>query len=547
MPLEKRPHFTPARLLPFFLTLIILCAFFTYYSFFSVTDSVEMLNISVSTYELLDPSIGVKTNIDTGENLLVYSRYGLGLPFFLVPFLFLNDVLNGVSSVNSNMVLSLPNVLVIASIAQVVFLILTEMGYAFGRSIFLSLLSVFGTFMYPYENGFLSEPLQALCIAAAFLFVYKSKKKVSYVNLMSGGVFIGYAVLTKATVLALLPLFVLYVFAASDDRGKKTLLSAGAFLLPVSLFGVLIASLNYYRFGSPFAFGYGELSSFGNPVASGVYNFLFNPDKSLFLFAPIMLLFPLAIFRFAKNHAWEGILIAALITVNLIIHSAWWAWEGGQTWGPRFLLPLIPLSVVPFASLLDRKAFTAAASLLFAAGFAVNLLGVLQNSGGFHYIVMRSTENAAIETIRPNWDYLDREGRMQAPPHVVSSTIPEFNILQGHIWLLGSKMAGWRAGDGLKNPSFKKAPWIERYPRYQVPDLTAFPLEIRLAIECPPPLALKSICGETRPTAPYYHDALLNQAAKAEALGYADKAARLRKKAAKEEGEKRMRDLQLNL
>jgi len=548
MPFKKRPGFTPAHLLPFFLTLIILSAFFTYYFFFSITDSVEMLNISVSIYELLDPSVAVKTNSITGQNILIYSKYGLGLPVFLLPFLFLNDILHGVSSsINSNLVLSIPNILIIASIAQVVFMILREMGHVFVRSLFLSLLSVFGTFMYPYENVFLSEPLQALCLTAAFLFLYRSKKNISYVCLMSGGFFIGYAILTKATVLSLLPLFVLYVFITSYKRGIKTLLPAGAFLLPIAFFGILIASLNYYRFGSVFAFGYGELSNFGNPVTSGAYNLLFNPDKSLFLFAPVMLLFPLAVFKFAKNHRWEGLLIAGLVIVNFIIHSAWWAWEGGQTWGPRFLLPMIPLSVVPFASLLDRKAFTAAISVLFAAGFAANLLGVLQNFGGFQYIVLKSTGNAMIDTIRPKWDYLEMEGRMQAPPHVVSSIIPEFNVLQGHIWLLGSKIAGWREGDGLKNPSFKNAPWVEKYPQYQVPDLTAFPLEVRITIECPPPLAFKSFCGKMTPSTPHYHDTLINQARKAEVLGYVNKASRLREKAAREGAEKRKRDLQLNL
>lgn len=508
-----------------------------------------MLNFSVSLYELHDLSIGVKRiSAVTGETAPVYSRYGPGLPVFMLPFLFLNDILHWISgSVNSNIVLSIPNLLIIAAIAHVVFLILTEMGCGFAKGLFLSLLSVFGTFLYPYENLFLSEPLQALCLTAAFLFVYKSKKNASYACLMFGGFFIGYAILTKATVLVLLPLFVLYVLIASDKGIKKAFFHAGAFILPVAFFGVLIASLNYYRFGSIFDFGYGELSSFGSPVASGVYNFLFNPDKSLFLFAPIMLLFPLALFRFVKNYRREGLLIASLVMVNLIVHSAWWAWEGGQTWGPRFLLPLIPLSVVPFATLLDRKVFIAAVSMLFAAGFAINLLGVLQDFMGFHYIVLKSTLNAEIVTVRPKWDYLEPGGRMQAPPYVVSAAIPEFNILSGHLWLLGSKIKGWREGDGLNNPSFKKAPWSEKYPQYPVPDLTAFPLEMKLRIECPPPLAFKSVCGKERPTAPYYHDALINQARKAEALGYADKAARLLEKAAREEGEKRRRDLQFNL
>jgi hypothetical protein len=64
-----------------------------------------------------------------------------------------------------------------------------------------------------------------------------------------------------------------------------------------------------------------------------------------------------------------------------IVYSKWWAWHGGWCWGPRFLVPVIPLLLLPGLAAISVKGrwLLATAILLGLAGFAVQLGGVLIN------------------------------------------------------------------------------------------------------------------------------------------------------------------------
>jgi len=60
-----------------------------------------------------------------------------------------------------------------------------------------------------------------------------------------------------------------------------------------------------------------------------------------------------------------------------VFYGAWWAWHGGWSWGPRFLVPLLPLSCLPLGLLPARRGWRAALIVALALGAAVNALGVL--------------------------------------------------------------------------------------------------------------------------------------------------------------------------
>lgn len=512
-----------------------------------------MLNISVSIYELMDTSLAVKTHLVTGTVLPIYSKYGIGLPLLMTPILFFNDLMHKVfTDFNSLIPLAFPNIIVLAVTAQVLFLIITDMGYGYTKGLLLALLAVFGTFALPYINFFFSEPLQALMITTTFFLLYRARSAkdplTAYGLLAGGGVAFCYAVLTKAAVLILLPSFALYVLFCIKDKGrKKAFASAVSFSLPVIIFGFITAYLNYRHFGSIFDFGYGsEAMLFTTPVTEGLKNLLFNPNKSVLIFAPFSVLFPYACWRFAGRFRAETLLIISLVAINLLFYATWWAWEGGESWGPRFLLPLLPLSVVPLAELQKKRFFNVLTILLFIAGFMVNILPILQDSNAYNYIVLESTRGIELDTSRPRRDYLD--GKKQAPPHVTSSTIGEFNVISGNLWLLRARYKGWLNGYGVsaENPLLRTPPWIKKYPQYTPPDIESLPLEIRIRLACPTPILLSIlVCPGKRPSAPYYYDALMAQAEKAEALGRIDDALRLRKKALREIDEKTRRARQM--
>jgi hypothetical protein len=57
---------------------------------------------------------------------------------------------------------------------------------------------------------------------------------------------------------------------------------------------------------------------------------------------------------FIKEHQAEATLCDALIIFNLMLMAAWHAWEGGWSWGPRYLVPFIPLWFLHIAFISKR-------------------------------------------------------------------------------------------------------------------------------------------------------------------------------------------------
>ena len=509
------------KAIPFFLVLALSAPFFSAYQLFSISDSEDMLNLSVSIYELGDLSSAVKTNLVTGEVVRIYSKYGVGLPFLMVPFLFLYDLLSALVIVPPDLILGAVNILLLALTASVLHSIIVELGFSNRRALFLSVASVFGTFAFVYMNNFLSEPLQGLLLTSAFLFLIKSGSRPRLYAVLAG-LSLSAAVFTKAANIALLPFFIAYCLYRSLKE-KDHILRPLSFFTPLALSGALMIWLNLSRYGSPFDFGYGsEAGMFVNPVLKGVKDLLINPGKGILIYAPAMLLFPYAVWRLSIRKKAEALLILSLFAANFLLYSAWWAWEGADTWGPRFLLPLIPLAIAPLAALPASAIFKAALPALFAAGFIVNLGGVLVDSSAYNYMVLESTRNIELKTARPQRDYLESNGRLQPPPYVVTTELPEFNVLSGHLWVLRA-----RSGADL----FNTPPWLTAYPALKTPPIESLPDEVR---------------REKSPSSPYYYDAYTLQASKAGALGKHKAAERLVEKAERGIEGKRLRLKQMS-
>jgi hypothetical protein len=103
---------------------------------------------------------------------------------------------------------------------------------------------------------------------------------------------------------------------------------------------------NWLRSGNPLTFGY-ESQAFDTPPWEGIAGMLFSPGKSIFLYAPPLILSLVFFPRFwrRERRLAEAMLLATGIA--LLFYGSWWAWHGGWCWGPRFLVPLIPLWVLP--------------------------------------------------------------------------------------------------------------------------------------------------------------------------------------------------------
>jgi hypothetical protein len=108
----------------------------------------------------------------------------------------------------------------------------------------------------------------------------------------------------------------------------------------------------------------------------------------MLLYFPLAVLVAVAFRRFAAAFPLEASFIAACLLVLLVTYARWSRWEGGWCWGPRFLLPAIPVLLPPLAGLFESppgsRAGRAGVLVVLALALLVAISGVLVDVNAFH-------------------------------------------------------------------------------------------------------------------------------------------------------------------
>jgi len=188
----------------------------------------------------------------------------------------------------------------------------------------------------------------------------------------------------------------------------------------------MLVGYNLFRYGSALRIGYDygrdQDLGFATPLWVGLHGLLLSSGKSIFLYAPVLLLLPVAARFWLVRYRRETQLIGLICLLQLCLVSCWWAWSGDWAWGPRLVVVLLPI-----LSALVYAAQPRGARWLCALGLAVNFLGVLVPAG----VYLRQTMAA-------------NQGMMQHRELVVDDSllihyVPDFSPVVGHAWMLGTK------------------------------------------------------------------------------------------------------------
>jgi hypothetical protein len=89
------------------------------------------------------------------------------------------------------------------------------------------------------------------------------------------------------------------------------------------------------------------------------------------------------------------LLIAALVAVRLGFYGQWFGWDGGITWGPRFLVPMVPLLFVPIAFTARHRLVTGLTVALASVSVGIELLNQLVPYGQYYTTVAAALDGAA--------------------------------------------------------------------------------------------------------------------------------------------------------
>ncbi len=300
-------------------------------------------------------------------------KYGLGLSLLALLPVALGDLASLVLG-HRQILESLATSTLMALVGALLVRWLIALGEALGgsrrTSAVVALATVFGTFVLPYTKDFFSEPVVALMVVIGAESLLKRRYLLA-------GAALGFAVLVRpdaALALVLVPL-AFDRWRGLDRARFAALTRVGVAAAP---FVALALLYNVVRFGSPTSSGYEYEPGFTTPLWEGARGLLLSYEKSLLLFAPLVLLVvPALVARYRVTPAPLRFLALHFLAV-FGLAATWHSWQGGWSWGPRLLLVgLVPLMPV-LAPWLDRRVVMRPAALALAAlGLVVSASTVL--------------------------------------------------------------------------------------------------------------------------------------------------------------------------
>ena len=318
-----------------------------------------------------------------------YAGYAIGLSLLMAPLvalgaLFLHD---------PRLLVTLLEPAVTAGTVVTLNLLLVELGCSWRRSLLIALAYAFGTLGWYYSSVLFTEPVIGLCLVVVVLGILRHRRSGGMWWLVIAGSAVGLAILMRwdsvLTVAGPVGLYALWVVGRVMGSARSRISRLAAFGLPIVLAIGIELTYDLLRFGQPLGGSYAaDPLGFSTPLLKGIFGLLLSPGVGLFVYTPVLLMSIVAFPWFLKQWKVEAALLLLLFVVRLGFFARYWSWDGGATWGPRFLVPLIPLLLVPLAFLPRNRRIEIATIALAAVGVAIQLLGQLVPYGLYYGTVV---------------------------------------------------------------------------------------------------------------------------------------------------------------
>ncbi len=395
----------------------------------------------------------------------------LNIPLYLAGRLLSREPLNLRSVILAHWTTSLFNPIVIALTGWLIAIFASRLGYSRRLSVGLGLAYALCTMVLSYTGTYFGEPVIALLIILAAYAVYAARTQLHLMRwLIVAGTALGMTLLIRERSAIMLPPFILYVFLYHRRVWWRGWV---AFFAPLVVSGVIIGLINWSRYGSPLTFGFSALqhTSFTTPLVLGLYGLLISPGKGLLLYNPIAWAGLVGLAIMFRTRRREAILFALIMLAELFFFALYEFWTGGWNWGPRYILPVLPLLVLAAGEWVYvhptrlRKTILVTLCLI---GFAVNLPAVLVDHSRYlvslgerdpqHYLD-RSILNLADSPLTQQWpmvvevaDLYTRPATWQAAQQAVTEHLNDY------------------AGDGSLESLSTHALWFDEFFRLNTPD-----------------------------------------------------------------------------
>jgi len=324
---------------------------------------------------------GAGSVIARGVDGHMYAVKDLAPSLLAAPLVFLAHAA-GVSPTRAALLLSS---LVTALTGALLFKAVRAWGYARPTAILTALTFGLASMAWPYAGTLFTQPLAALGLLVALIGTVRARQADDWRAALLGGLGQGLAGLSAAPVWISLPVYPLFLveWRAPLKRWRRLV----AFGVGAGLCGLVQAGYNLARFGSPLETGHALLGATRRLALAhldvGLIGQLISAPTGLVWFAPFVLLVPVGLWiGWREGREWL-LLVGGQVAAVLLMYGVYGEWWAGLSWGPRFLVALMPALALLAAPALDwllragRWPLRALAWLVLALSFLTEALAAL--------------------------------------------------------------------------------------------------------------------------------------------------------------------------
>jgi hypothetical protein len=311
-----------------------------------------------------------------------------------------------------------------------------------------------------YTRAPYAEALQTALTTWMVLRTFEVEEQPTFMNGVLLGFVGGWLFNAKeVNLLAVLVVGLYLIWRLRKDR-RGLLRAAAGFALAFAPAVALVAFNNILKTGSVVGTGYAGPKNtnpiFNGRLFDGLAGYLLSPGKALLLFSPILVLGVLGFPSYFRRNRPHALLVLGVMLAIAVPHVKVVNWYGGWCWGPRYLVPITGLLLLPAGPWLDsvlsrgrvwlRK--TGVVSLC-AAGLYIQVVGCAFFWD--HWVKM-------IINLRP-------PGMDEPWAYVSTVYVPSMSPIVGHTWLLKHHALGDRNLDA--DPPFRvEMPTVKNVSRY---------------------------------------------------------------------------------
>jgi hypothetical protein len=269
---------------------------------------------------------------------------------------------------------------------------------SFIATIFLSLTTFFWTYTRNLFDGVLCTTL----LTSSFFLLLRYRQTNRLLFLISCFLCLGLAFITRISmILAIIATFIYLVSLYRSSLARRLWeLSLAIFtLIP---FFIWQSWYNYLRTGifykSPVQTAvYAENNALDGNILLGLAGLLISPGKSLFIYAPLLILSVILFKKFYQEHKKEAIYVLTLTLLWFLLHAKLRSWYGAWGWGPRHFTSILPFMFLPFAVNVEyvwrKTALRISGIILASFGFILALSSIISN---WHFRMMYAYERGLL-------------------------------------------------------------------------------------------------------------------------------------------------------